>query len=394
VPFPYHDHYWLAATQFIKEHHQHGELLLAPDEFVEQFSTVHSYDSTFVPGQLDVAYPWVVIHKGRLGSLHPDFLQALAVEGRPVFANEVFVVFATEQGLPPVDADSAHLRAFEEQLAAPRTERPQVAPAALRPTPRRPIGTLSLEEVREEMNRRYRLTGEDEFGGYEHPHLWDRVRFREVDRLFQEMLGSVAGKTIVELACGLGRNVAMIANCREYLGLDLSDVAIARAREVHGHRPNCRFERMDAQHLALAAERFDLVLAIEMIEHVHDPVQTIREAHRVLKSGGRLLINSVNRDSLHLRMLRKLSLPDFKQTTEHIYEFSYAEMTDILNRIGFDIERGEGVFLLPYFGIPDVDTRMRPLTDDDPEVVEIFRRLGAAAGPEFGYEYIIDARKR
>jgi hypothetical protein len=52
-----------------------------------------------------------------------------------------------------------------------------------------------------------------------------------------------------------------------------------------------------------------------------------------------------------------------------------------------------GVSLLPYWGIPGIDEVVRDVTDNDPEVVEMMRVLGARAG-EYAYTGVVLARKR
>jgi len=251
---------------------------------------------------------------------------------------------------------------------------------------------LSIDQIRAEMNDRFRGKENDQYGGYEFPYLWDKVRYREIDEAYRQLLAPVHG-SILELACGLGRNVPMFAGCDSYVGIDLSDVAIERARASFGNRPNHLFRQMDATRLDFADASFDAVLAIEIIEHVHEPERLITESFRVLKPGGVFVINSVNRDSLHLRMVRKLGHGEFLATCEHIREFSFTEMKDILRSAGFTIGAHRGAFLLPYYAIPELEQHVRHLTYDDPEIVEVFRHLGELAGAEYAFEFVVAAHK-
>jgi ubiquinone/menaquinone biosynthesis C-methylase UbiE len=393
MPFPLHDRFWTDTVQFLKPHHRAGQPMLAPDEFVDQFPTTQSYAASFAAES--VTYPWVVLHKGLLHAVAHRFLMQADRSLVPVFANEVFVVLTDSPDLPSISNSSAHYQAYKNLLVQHQEQQPSPFAIAESLHPRPDIATLTVEQVRQEMNKRYsQAATEDEFCGYEHPHLWDRVRFAELDRLIQQFAGDVGGQSLLDLACGMGRNVPLLPPCREYIGIDLSDVAIARAQKRHQTVTYVRFQRMDCMNLDFPAQRFDTVLAIEMIEHVHQPHRVLSEAGRVLKPHGRLLINSANRDSLHLRMTRSLGLPEFRATKEHMREFSYAEMAAMLDQAGFSIEDSAGVFLLPYYGIPELDRIVCKLTHDDPAVVEMFRDLGQRAGPEYGFEFIVVARKR
>lgn len=389
MPFPHHDRYWNDAANFLREHHQAGETIIAPDEFVDLFPEVVPYVATFLPP--GAAEAWIVVHKGLLENMAHPFLEALAVDGRPVFANDVFVIFVPRPGLPTMAA-ATHVTAFREKLLQLDPQR--LPPAHLaHPMARRDVARLSLAEIREAMNARFRSSEHDEFGGYEHRHLWDKIRYREIDRLFARLIQPIAGRRILDVACGIGRSVPMMGDGQAYLGIDLSEVAIAKVEKLYGARANLKFRCMDAMQLELDDSQFDVVMAVEMIEHVQDATKTISEMFRVLKPGGRLVINSINRDSLHLRMLRKRGYPEFRGTTEHIREFTFRELSDLIEQAGFVVENSAGVFLQPYYGIPEVDHAVRHLTDDDSDVVEWLRELGERAGAEYAYEFVLSARK-
>jgi SAM-dependent methyltransferase len=150
---------------------------------------------------------------------------------------------------------------------------------------------------------------------------------------------------------------------------------------------------MDAHALAFASATFDIVSFTESIENMHDAARVIAEIHRVLKPGGRLLVTATNADSLHLVMTRKLGYPTFKTSFQHVREYAFADVRDLLRNAGFAIARSDGMFLYPYWGIPGIDQIARPITDSDPEFVELVRVLGRKVGPEHSYLFLILAEK-
>lgn len=100
------------------------------------------------------------------------------------------------------------------------------------------------------------------------------------------------GDVVVDAACGLGYGVHMLRNAspaRHVTGLDLSDGAIAYARDCYG-APGVEFEVADVQELSgLADDSCDVFVSFETLEHVPDPDRVIEQAFRVLRPGGRFV---------------------------------------------------------------------------------------------------------
>ena len=221
------------------------------------------------------------------------------------------------------------------------------------------------------------------------------MRADELNQRVLQMIDPTVGKRILEIGCGVGGSAAYISeqDCEEYIGTDLSDTAIDKNKQAFGTRPNFRFIAMDATNITFEDNRFDIVIAKEVIEHLPNPSACIKEVFRSLKPGGQFALTSPNRDSLHLRVNRMLGYQDFKCSFDHVKEFTFQEAIDMLIEVGFVIEETGGVFLQPYWGIPGIDQHIRHLTDNDPQMVEITRQLGARVGAEYGFCFVISARK-
>jgi len=83
---------------------------------------------------------------------------------------------------------------------------------------------------------------------------------------------------------------AMRAFSERVYGVDIDAERAAQTRQL---LPNIAVA--PAEQLPFAQGSFDVVLLHEVIEHVGDDRQAIREAHRVLASGGRMVIFAPNR---------------------------------------------------------------------------------------------------
>jgi SAM-dependent methyltransferase len=99
---------------------------------------------------------------------------------------------------------------------------------------------------------------------------------------------------ILDLGSGGGRNSIYLR--REFreahiVALDLSFVRCACCLQSTSVDVVCG----DAMELPFASESFDLILSTQVIEHVPDDRALVKEAHRILKKGGKMIISSVLR---------------------------------------------------------------------------------------------------
>ena len=100
-----------------------------------------------------------------------------------------------------------------------------------------------------------------------------------------------AGMRVLDVGCGLGAYVRKLrAFSDEVYGvdIDLDKVALAQKELQHIYQA-------PAEELPFPDAYFDVILLHEVIEHVRDDGQAIREAYRVAKAGGRLIVFAPNR---------------------------------------------------------------------------------------------------
>jgi SAM-dependent methyltransferase len=96
---------------------------------------------------------------------------------------------------------------------------------------------------------------------------------------------------ILDVGCGLGLYVQRFRDLSDNVhGVDIDPDKVRQAGEL---LPNIR--QASAEHLPYPDNTFDVVLSHEVLEHVDDDVAAAREAYRVLKPGGRLIVFVPNR---------------------------------------------------------------------------------------------------
>jgi SAM-dependent methyltransferase len=110
---------------------------------------------------------------------------------------------------------------------------------------------------------------------------------RLTNRAFIEFLDVRPGMHILEVGSGLGLLAADVASSAanvQVFGLERSSEQIASAVNAL----NVRYVQGDAHRLKFEDERFDLVYARYLLEHVTEPVVVLREMRRVARQGGRV----------------------------------------------------------------------------------------------------------
>jgi len=117
----------------------------------------------------------------------------------------------------------------------------------------------------------------------------ERLVFRRLRKQFWAK--APAAGSILEVGVGTGVNISHYPGGAHVTAIDLSDQMLARAkRRAERLHATVDLALMDAQHLEFQDATFDAVVATCVFCSVPDPVAGLREAWRVLKPGGKLVL--------------------------------------------------------------------------------------------------------
>lgn len=113
------------------------------------------------------------------------------------------------------------------------------------------------------------------------------LNFRKGKKLISDVFADQNGRKVLDIGCGTGEYSDSFRP-DSYTGIDISPVYIAYAKKTK--RGN--FLRMDATNLSFPNQSFDIVFISDLIHHLEDngARSVLKEANRVLKKGGRILI--------------------------------------------------------------------------------------------------------
>ena len=132
----------------------------------------------------------------------------------------------------------------------------------------------------------------------EHAAEWDRIRKLHVaDEAVEDAIRTaLSGKpfrSLLDLGTGTGRMLELFGpEIERGLGLDLSldMLLLARDRLERAGLKNCSVRQGDLYDLPLGNDTFDVIILHQVLHFLDDGGRAIREAARVLRPGGRLLV--------------------------------------------------------------------------------------------------------
>ena len=138
---------------------------------------------------------------------------------------------------------------------------------------------------------------------------------------------------ILEIGCGMGELLTGLSQ----LGYDCTGLDVSRTRIefLQSRRAKkLRFEQAEGTRLPFADASFDVVISIQLFEHLHpDDAEThLREVGRVLSPGGRYLMETPNRWSGPGDVSRFFS---DRPEGFHLREYSIAELSGLFDQTGF-----------------------------------------------------------
>jgi SAM-dependent methyltransferase len=100
-------------------------------------------------------------------------------------------------------------------------------------------------------------------------------------------------------ALDIGIGLGAIANrlrehAEEFIGIDISGENLTRIRQ-QTQGESVDLLKMSSEHLGFSGSLFDIVLLIDVLEHVADDKRTLDEIFRVLRPGGFLIVTAPNK---------------------------------------------------------------------------------------------------
>ena len=232
----------------------------------------------------------------------------------------------------------------------------------------------------------------------EDSHWW-YVGRRAILESFLERISAAlrtqdSGLKILDVGCGTGGNLEMLEKFGAAEGVDVSDDALefCQSKGLTVHKGL-------AEELPFADESFDVVTALDVVEHLDDDVAGLTEMHRVTKTGGKTLI----------------FVPAFMwlwgvqdDVSNHRIRYTKKQIVERLEKAGFEVERATYAnitFFAPILGGRTLMriTGIKPESENNVNVSALNGFFGKIFGSEklwlkkfdipFGVSIVVVAKK-
>jgi MPBQ/MSBQ methyltransferase len=139
------------------------------------------------------------------------------------------------------------------------------------------------------------LWGHSDFFNFGYWHADTTAQPHACENLLDRMLAYIPPRParVLDVACGLGATTGYIAGRLPEAGVVGINFSAKQLGSAKDKQPHCAFAQMDAVSLAFPDGSFDAVVCVEAAFHFNTRARFLREAFRVLKPRGRLVLTDV-----------------------------------------------------------------------------------------------------
>ena len=165
--------------------------------------------------------------------------------------------------------------------------------------------------------------------------LRDEFGNQEANLRFLEMVGPGPRERTLEIGCGKGGLLHILRQQgRDVRGVEIDEWMIAESRRLYGDLP---ITASDGYELGYPDGMFDVVISFDVIEHIPDTDRHLREVHRLLRPGGRYLLQTPNRwTNTVFETIRWRSFTAWRRV--HCSLHSSGQLRARFSRHGFDVQ--------------------------------------------------------
>jgi 2-polyprenyl-3-methyl-5-hydroxy-6-metoxy-1,4-benzoquinol methylase len=162
------------------------------------------------------------------------------------------------------------------------------------------------------------------FGDYE-----NRVKlFKGWKKIIKIVKQQKESGNLLDIGCAYGHLINSARDNFNVYGMDVSSYAIKKAKEIFELK---NIKKGDVQTGIPFNKKFDVITAIDVIEHLNNPVNGLRNIYSKLKKDGLFIIQLPTVNNWLSKVINKYLFPD----KTHVFIPSLDKLNKILKKIGY-----------------------------------------------------------
>jgi SAM-dependent methyltransferase len=167
------------------------------------------------------------------------------------------------------------------------------------------------------------------------PDILDALSSAErFNRWMADTIRPHVGKRVLEIGAGIGNLTRLLLPRRKrYVAVDIDTEHLARLHTRFLQRPNLEVRRCDlarAEDFAPFAGAMDTIICLNVLEHIEDDLQGLRNMHAALEPGGQAIVLVPHGQEIFGTLDTALG---------HYRRYSHAELRAKMEQAGFRVER-------------------------------------------------------
>jgi len=171
-------------------------------------------------------------------------------------------------------------------------------------------------------------------------------------------------QSVLDNGCGTGELLKeLLPHCNLPVGLDISKAMIKTAKDSIGEGKDIIWVVSPGESLPFADNIFDVICFRGALHHMSDEISALKEAYRVLKKNGLVMLSEPNDDSTLLRLPRKILNRRMARFGKDHKAFKSKKLLKSMEEIGFSIKYTKYFSFLsqPFCGMSDLIPLMKML---------------------------------
>jgi len=157
-------------------------------------------------------------------------------------------------------------------------------------------------------------------------YWWFVARRRLLESLIEDISREYNRPTILDVGCGTGINFSVLSKYGDTFSSDASEEALSfsKSRGIDG------LVRSQVESLPFVSSTFNIVTALDVLEHIDDDLKALDELLRISKDGGVLVITVPAYGFLW---------SEHDEALHHRRRYAASELRNKLTNAGFEVER-------------------------------------------------------